>query len=128
MAFQHKYSLEIFNTLLSEFFMIFFLFHRLKFILHITHLTLSPKFTASWSLIIIFFFSILQHTLLYRASHCIQSIYSFLIFPDMYLKFLYKHTIHVNFPFKPNILFISGYTSIIFIEIVKSTIRANLPD
>ena len=46
----------------------------------------------------------------------------------MYLKFLYKHTIHVNFPFKPNILFITGYTSIIFIEIVKSTIRANLPD
>lgn len=45
----------------------------------------------------------------------------------MYLKFLYKHTIHVNFPFKPNILFITGYTSIIFIEIVKSTIRANLP-
>ena len=46
----------------------------------------------------------------------------------MYLKFLYKHTIHINFPFKPNILFISGYTFIIFIEIVKSTIRANLPD
>lgn len=44
----------------------------------------------------------------------------------MYLKFLYKHTIHINFPFKPNFLFISGFTAIIFIEIVKSTIRANL--
>ena len=46
----------------------------------------------------------------------------------MYLKFLYKHTIHINFPFKPNFLFISGFTAIVLIKMVVSTIRANLPD
>lgn len=46
----------------------------------------------------------------------------------MYLKFLYKPTISIDYSLQPNILFIGSFTSIIFIEIVKSTIRANLPD
>ena len=46
-----------------------------------------------------------------------------LIFLKIYLKFLYKPTISIDYSLHPNILFIGSFTSIIFIEITTDAIK-----